>query len=378
MSETNIKNSILDKLDQVKDPRTNNSILMEKRLVDLKADNNQCELVIDFKELQPSQAESLKVELENSLSYFFSSEKIKIISHGSSSQASTAKPKVKEVGAQLQVGHEKKSGKKTLKNVKNIIAIASGKGGVGKSTFTANLAVSLANSKKKVGIIDADIYGPSQPMIFGKRDAKPKANEEKRMIPVEAHGVKFMSFGLFIEEKDPVIWRGPMLGGVINQFLFDVDWGELDYLLVDLPPGTGDIQLSLSQMTEVTGAIVISTPQDVAMLDAVKGVNMFAKVNIPIVGLVENMSHFVCDAGKTYEIFGKGGVEKGAKELNLNFLGKVPLEIALREGTDKGIPYMSNSSFKDREVYQSFVAIADKLNKDVLKEKTGFLSKLFQ
>ncbi len=376
MSQSNIKNEVLDKLDKVKDPKTLNSILMEKRLVEIEANNNECTLQLSFDGLNDEQKKNLEANILTALSYFYTKDQIKL-QVSAHEAAQPKKPQVKEVNAQLEVGHEKKTGKRKLTSVKNIIAVASGKGGVGKSSFSANLAVALSNTKKSVGVLDADIYGPSLPMIMGKRDAQPKATEEKKMIPIEAHGVKFMSFGLFINEKDPVIWRGPMLGGVINQFLFDVDWGELDYLIIDLPPGTGDIQLSLSQMAEVDGAIIISTPQDVALLDAVKGLNMFRKINIPIIGMVENMSHFVCDAGKKYEIFGKGGVEKGAKELEVPFLGQIPLEIAMREGTDKGIPYMTNESYKGREVYDSFMKMAMKLNQDLLKEKTGFFSKIF-
>lgn len=377
MAGSNIKNEILDKLDKILDPKTRKSILMEKRLVELSADNNNCKIQLSFRDLNTEQTSKLKEEVEQALGYFYQENQFSI-TEAKEQAAPAAKPAVKQVDAQLQVGHEKKSSKKSLGNVKNIIAVASGKGGVGKSTFSANLAVALANTKKKVGVLDADVYGPSMPMIFGKRDAQPKATEDKKMIPIESHGIKFMSFGVFIGEKDPVIWRGPMLGGVINQFLFDVSWGELDYLIIDLPPGTGDIQLSLSQMAEVTGAIIISTPQDVALLDAVKGLNMFKKIEIPIVGMVENMSHFVCDAGKSYNIFGEGGVEKGAKELEVPFLGKIPLEIALREGTDKGVPYMTNEAYKGRAVYDSYMKIAANLNKELLKEKTGFLSKIFQ
>ena len=167
--------------------------------------------------------------------------------------------------------------KKRPEGVKNIVAIASGKGGVGKSTFTANLALALSRCGHRVGVIDADIYGPSLPMIFGKRDQRPIADKNKKIIPIEAFGISFMSFGLFVQEKEAVIWRGPMLGGVIGQFLFDVAWPQLDYLLIDLPPGTGDVQLSLGQMTELNGAIIISTPQDIALLDAKRAAAMFQK-----------------------------------------------------------------------------------------------------
>lgn len=284
--------------------------------------------------------------------------------------------------AELKVGHGTVGNKKAVPGVGKIIAIGSGKGGVGKSTFTANLALSLASRGHSVGVIDADIYGPSLPMIFGKRDEKPRSNSEKKIIPVEAFGIKFMSFGFFINEGDPVIWRGPMLGGVLNQFLFDVDWKGTDYLLIDLPPGTGDIQLSMIQNSNVDGAIIISTPQDVALLDAKKGLEMFKKMNLPIIGMVENMSSFVCDScGKEHFIFGKGGVAKAVEQLETKLLGQIPLELELRTGSDIGEPYMAQEKFKGRPVWKSFLAVTDKVE-DFFKphipnnKQPGFFSKV--
>jgi ATP-binding protein involved in chromosome partitioning len=235
---------------------------------------------------------------------------------------------------------------------------------------------------KKVGIIDADIYGPSIPMLLGKREQKPVASADKKIIPVESNGLKFLSFGLFIDEKDPVIWRGPMLGGVLNQFLFDADWTGIDYLLIDLPPGTGDIQLSMVQNCHVDGAIIISTPQDVALLDATKGLEMFRKLNLPIVGMVENMSSFVCsNCQHEHHIFGDGGVEKASKKLGVNFLGSIPLELELRTSADEGMPYMLNPSYEGRSVSRAFNSVSQKVDQHFNpgnEPKTGFLSKLFQ
>ena len=379
MAESNIKNKVLDLLEQVVDPKTQNSIFVEKRLIDVVADNNTSKLVFNGRGLSDDEKINLSDSIKNALKDVYQPNAITVTFDAQESESQG--PKVSSVSnsnASLKIGHEQKSSKKKLPNVKRVIAVASGKGGVGKSTFSTNLALSLKETGKKVGIIDADIYGPSLPMLLGKRDAQPKANENKKMLPIDAHGVTFMSFGLFVEEKDPVIWRGPMLGGVINQFLFDTEWGELDYLIIDLPPGTGDIQLSLAQMLEIDGVIIISTPQDVALLDAKKGLNMFRKVNIPIIGMVENMSYFVCDAGKKYHIFGNGGVKEGAKSLETSFLGDVPLEMALRESSDKGHPYMANKDYKDREVWKSFLSIANKLNEILLNEKRGFFTKLFR
>ena len=285
--------------------------------------------------------------------------------------------------AQIKAGHGTIDKKKPVPGVDKIIAIGSGKGGVGKSTFTANLAITLSKLGKKVGVIDADIYGPSLPMIFGKRDEKPRSNSEKKIIPVESFGIKFMSFGFFINEQDPVIWRGPMLGGVLNQFLFDVDWTGLDYLLIDLPPGTGDIQLSMIQNAHVDGAIVISTPQDIALLDAKKGAEMFKKLNLPVIGMVENMSSFVCThCGTEHHIFGEGGVAKAVEQLDVKFLGKIPLEIELRTGSDRGVPYMTEDKFHDRSVWKAYTQIATQVNEFFVpvipteQGKSGFFSKI--
>ena len=284
--------------------------------------------------------------------------------------------------AQIKAGHGTIDKKKPVPGVEKIIAIGSGKGGVGKSTFTANLALTLSKQGKKVGVIDADIYGPSLPMIFGKRDEKPRSNSDKKIIPVEAYGIKFMSFGFFINEEDPVIWRGPMLGGVLNQFLFDVDWTGLDYLLIDLPPGTGDIQLSMIQNAHVDGAIIISTPQDIALLDAKKGAEMFKKLNLPLIGMVENMSSFVCHScGTEHFIFGEGGVEKAVAKLEIPFLGKIPLEIELRTGSDNGVPYMTQDKFTSRPVWKSFQEIGHKVEDFFMPtplepQKNGFFSKI--
>jgi ATP-binding protein involved in chromosome partitioning len=219
-------------------------------------------------------------------------------------------------------------------------------------------------------------------MIFGKRDEKPRSNSDRKIIPVEAFGIKFMSFGFFINEQDPVIWRGPMLGGVINQFLFDVDWSGTDYLLIDLPPGTGDIQLSMVQNANVDGAIIISTPQDIALLDAKKGLEMFRKLNLPIIGMVENMTSFICNhCGTEHFIFGEGGVTHAVKELGVDLLGQVPLEIELRTGSDKGEPYMSQYRFHDRPVWKAFTSVSERVDQFFQPEapptKPGLMSKLF-
>jgi len=228
-----------------------------------------------------------------------------------------------------------------LPGVKNTIAVASGKGGVGKSTIAVNLAVSLAMDGAKVGLVDADVYGPSIPLMFGTNE-RPKVTQNK-LIPLEKHGVKIMSIGFLVDPMQAVIWRGPMASGALKQFMSDVLWGELDYLIFDLPPGTGDIQLTLVQTVPLTGAVIVSTPQDVALADARKGLVMFNKVNVPVIGIIENMSYFICGhCGQRENIFDSGGGSRTAEELNVPFLGEIPINTAIRVGGDKGIPIVKS------------------------------------
>ena len=225
-----------------------------------------------------------------------------------------------------------------LPNVKNVIAVGSGKGGVGKSTVSVNLAVALAQAGAAVGLLDADITGPNIPMMLGV-DGQPKAAENNKIRPLERHGVKCISIQFFVPEGQPIVWRGPLVGGAIQQFLRDVDWGDLDYLVVDLPPGTSDAQLTLAQSVPLGGAVLVTTPQEVALSDVTKALAMFKRLSVPILGLVENMAGFVCPhCGEVTEIFGRGGGERFCLEHGVDFLGAVPLDVTVRQGGDVGVP----------------------------------------
>jgi len=233
--------------------------------------------------------------------------------------------------------HRVPGSEEILPDVKNIVAIASGKGGVGKSTVSVSLAVALAKSGARVGLLDTDIYGPSIPIMMGVTE-KPEIRGEK-LIPIEKYGVSLMSIGFMIPEDTPLIWRGPMVMKAVEQLLTDVEWGKLDYLLMDLPPGTGDVQLTLSQKVPLTGAVIVTTPQDVALLDVVRGISMFRKLNVPILGVIENMSFFSCPhCGGRSDIFSHGGGAAASKKLDVPFLGEIPIDLKIREGGDAGKP----------------------------------------
>jgi ATP-binding protein involved in chromosome partitioning len=260
---------------------------------------------------------------------------------------------------------KRKEGDVVLPQVKNIIAVVSGKGGVGKSTVAANLALALSQGGAKVGLMDADIYGPSVPIMFGVRGERPmmqEVNGKGMIIPLEKYGIKLLSIGLLVDEKNAVVWRGPMASSAIRQFVTDVMWGDLDYLVIDMPPGTGDIHLTLVQTVPVTGVVVVTTPQDVALADAKKGIAMFgqAQMKVPIIGLIENMSYFTPAElpENRYYIFGKEGGKRLAEEYDIPFLGQIPLVQSIREGGDIGIPVMVSDDDVSKKAFKDFAAAA--------------------
>jgi ATP-binding protein involved in chromosome partitioning len=279
------------------------------------------------------------------------------------------KEAIVKVHLTANVNSNRKDNKSVLGQVKNIIMVASGKGGVGKSTVAVNLAIGLAQEGAVVGLLDADIHGPSIPIMLGLREERPKMTEingKGMIVPIERYGVKAMSIGLLVDEKQAIIWRGPMASSALKQFISDVHWGELDYLIIDLPPGTGDVHLTMVQTVPVTGAVIVSTPQTVAAADARKAVMMFKQpqINVPILGIVENMAYFTPAElpDNKYYIFGKGGARKMAEQFDLPFLGEIPLVQSIREGGDKGIPAVVDDEPVARE---AFITLAQKVAQNI-------------
>jgi ATP-binding protein involved in chromosome partitioning len=263
------------------------------------------------------------------------------------------------------------SDKAVLKGPKNVIAVAAGKGGVGKSTVAVNLALALARHGAKVGVLDADVFGPSIPTMLGAPEVPPSASKDSKIIPAIHYGMKVISVGFFVDKDEAVVWRGPMVHRLLQQFLGDVEWGELDYLIADLPPGTGDVQLSLSQLIPIAGAVMVTTPQEVSIVDVVKGIAMFEKVEIPILGIVENMSYYKCPAcGHTDEIFSHGGGKRLAQEVGTDFFGEIPIDTRIRFGGDAGVPIVHASP--DSENANLFMQLASAV---AIKVAANVLSK---
>lgn len=277
-------------------------------------------------------------------------------------------PEIENISIDFTTGiTEHKNPKKTsvMPGIKNTIAVASGKGGVGKSTVAVNLAVSLVKQGAKVGLIDADIYGPSIPLMFGinERPGVTKVEDKNKLVPLEKYGVKIMSIGFLMDEKQAVVWRGPMASSALKQFMSDVVWGELDFLLFDMPPGTGDIQLTLSQTIPLTAAIIVTTPQDISLADARKGLIMFERVNVPTIGIIENMSYYENPDGTKEYIFGTGGGKKMSEEYKVKLLGEIPINTNVRIGGDEGIPIATGDD--NSEVSKIFTSISIEVIREI-------------
>lgn len=323
------------------DPNTGKDFINSKAIKNIHISNNDVSLDVVLGYPALSQFDTIKKLIHDALATIDGIEKINI-----------------NIGSRI-VAHKAQQGVGLLPNVKNIIAVASGKGGVGKSTTSVNLALALAAEGATVGLLDADIYGPSQPQMLGI-SGRPESTDGKSMEPLLAHGIQAMSIGFLIDTDTPMVWRGPMVTGALEQLLRETNWKSLDYLVIDLPPGTGDIQLTLAQKIPVTGAIIVTTPQDIALLDARKGLKMFEKVNIPILGIVENMSTHICSqCGHEEHIFGAGGGAVMSKDYNVDLLGSLPLDIKIREQSDGGKPtVMSDPDGKIATIYKQIARAA--------------------
>lgn len=341
------KEQILQALSNVEEPDLGKDLVTLNMVRDVEVDGNK----VKFTVVLTTPACPMKDMIRNAC--------VNAVHHLVSKEAEV------QVNMTANVSSNRKDGKATLPNVKNIIVVASGKGGVGKSTVAANLALALAADGAKVGLMDADIYGPSVPIMFGVRGERPmmvNVDGKGMIVPLEKYGIKLMSIGLLIDERQAVVWRGPMASSALKQFITDVYWDELDYLVIDMPPGTGDIHLTLVQTVPVTGAIMVTTPQDVALADAKKGIAMFggSQIKVPIIGLVENMSYFTPAElpDNKYYIFGKDGGKYLADDLEIPFLGQIPLVQSIREGGDDGKPAMIGNDEISKRAFLDFAGNA--------------------
>ncbi|MCM5678865.1 iron-sulfur cluster carrier protein ApbC [Schlegelella sp. S2-27] len=347
--------ALLDALKPVIDPNTGKDFVSTKAVKNLRVDGGDVTFDIELGYPAKSQVALLRKSLI---------------------AAARGVPGVENVSVQIAskvIAHSVQRGVQLLPNVKNIIAVASGKGGVGKSTTAVNLALALAAEGATVGVLDADIYGPSQPTMLGI-DARPESSDGKTMEPLENYGVQVMSIGFLIEPDNPMIWRGPMATQALDQLLKQTNWRDVDYLIVDMPPGTGDIQLTLSQRVPLTGAVIVTTPQDIALLDARKGLKMFEKVGVPILGVVENMAVHVCsNCGHVEHIFGADGGKRMAAEYGVDYLGALPLNLSIREQTDAGRPTVVSEP--DGEIARLYMEVARRVAVKIAERAKDYSAK---
>ncbi|HSY18341.1 MAG TPA: Mrp/NBP35 family ATP-binding protein [Candidatus Acidoferrales bacterium] len=342
------QDAILEALKSVKYPGYSRDIVSFGLVKDISTANGAVSVMMQLTSPNAGAAQQIKAESERVL---------KALAGVNQVQVEVRQPAAGQGAPQSPFANQNR-----VKGVKRIVAVASGKGGVGKSTCSANLACALAHLGAKVGLLDCDIYGPSIPLMMGVYE-KPTVNEAERLVPPSNHGVKVMSIGLLVTDDQPVIWRGPMITKTIQQFLLAVEWGDLDFLLVDLPPGTGDAQLSLCQTVPLDGGVIVTTPQEASLGVVRKGINMFTKVNVPILGIIENMSYFTTPNGDRVEIFGHGGGKEEAARQNVPFLGEIPLFTEIREGGDRGMPI--TVSTPNHPAGKAFIQIAETVRKNL-------------
>jgi ATP-binding protein involved in chromosome partitioning len=349
---------ILDALRRVADPDRQQDIVTLKMVSSLVVKDGHVAFAIEVDPKRGPHLEPLRKTAEKAVEALPGVLSVTAVLTAQKAPAAS-QPTPRPAGTVPAGGPSSPGGKQLVPGVRSIVAVASGKGGVGKSTTATNLAMALAAKGLKVGILDADIYGPSQPRMMGI-SGRPQSPDGKTLTPMQNYGVKVMSMGFLVPEDTPMIWRGPMVMGALEQMLRDVAWGELDVMVIDMPPGTGDAQLTISQRVPVTGAVIVSTPQDIALLDARKGLNMFRKVDVPVFGIIENMSYHVCsNCGHVENIFDHGGAKKEAERLGTEFLGELPLHISIRETSDGGKPIVVSQP--ESEHAKAYQKIADRV-----------------